>query len=201
MNLQNLRVLITPFPVLVFDNVFTPSLLRAAYHTWPNNAWGSRTKIAQEAKRVPYKSSAGRNLPPASLNLMDQMSTFPLEDFFGPLLLQRIDFFPDLAYYSAGLQRIGKVTPPPMPQDQEHPITGWKKLVHLVLYITPEWQEGQGGEVVLHGDKKEQLLPLFNRLLVYPTAYEAKVSTNLAANTIRCVYSLHTHFWVYPTGE
>ena len=201
MNLQNLRILATPFPVLVFDNVFAPSLLRAAYYTWPNKDWANWIRIGQELKRVPYQSNAGRNLPPASLFLMDQMSSFPLEDFLGPLALQKSEFFPDLSYYSDGLRSIGKVNHIPFSYGQEHPLTGWQELVHLVLFITPEWKEEYGGETILHGATKERLSPCFNRLLVYPSAYEPKVSTSLVANTNNCVCSLHTHFWIIPNGE
>jgi Rps23 Pro-64 3,4-dihydroxylase Tpa1-like proline 4-hydroxylase len=50
---------------------------------------------------------------------------------------------------------------------------GWHRRLNLVLFLTPEWRTGGGGEVVLGGRiplrRRRAVAPLFNRCLLFAT--------------------------------
>ncbi len=202
MNLQDLYITLSSFPALVFDNVFAPSLLRATYHTWPSKDWDNWITVGHASVAHHFQSNAGRSLPPAALLLLEKMSSFPLEDFYGPLALSTLKFFPDLSFHTGGMQAIPQVEAIPTSYKLEHPTKRWKKLVNLVLFITPDWEEEYNGELVFHGSKKTSIAPLFNRLIVYTAINARHISMNpINPNVHKEVRKLHTSFWTYLDGD
>ena len=198
MNLTDLNVISKPYPILVFDNVFPDSLVMAAHASWPHLEHDNWHRYNDE-NSVKYGSKDGRKSPPACLRLLDMMSEFPLQEFFGPLGLPKCDFFPDMSYHAGGLHCIQPGGRLKCHIDAlSHPLRNWSRVANLLLYVTPGWQGSWGGGFSMHNMDKSfnrDILPSFNRLVIFvPTsvAYHSVGDISKGAKT-RC--ALASFFW------
>lgn len=198
MNLRDLQVISDPYPVLVFDNVFEPSLVRAAHAVWPHPEWDNWHRY-NDKYSVKYGSKDGRQCPPPCLTLLDEMSRFPLQDFFGPLAIHNRHYFPDMSYHAGGLHCIQPGGKLDCHIDAlSHPLRPWQRVANLLLYVNPNWQMEWGGGLVLHNPDKsfrDQLFPNFNRLVIFcPTDFAFHSVDPIAQEAqARCV--LASFFW------
>jgi hypothetical protein len=198
MELSELHIIHEPFPVLVFNNVFPEALLRAVHASWPHPEWDNWFRYNDENSDQ-YGSKNGRECPPAALTVLDQLSIFPLHEYLGPLKLPKCDFFPDLSYHAGGLHCIRRGGKLNCHIDAlQHPIKPWTRVVNLLLYVTPDWNISWGGELNLHREDQsiqDNLIPVFNRLVVFCPTNTALHSVSPVHDNERARCSLATFFW------
>ena len=203
MNLRDLEVISHPFPILVFEDVFDPALVRAAYESWPHLGWDNWHRY-NDKNSIKYGSKDGRQAPPPCLALLDMMSQFPLDDFIGPLRMEKVPYFPDMSYHAGGLHCIQPGGHLGCHIDAlSHPLHPWNRVANLLLYINPEWRQSWGGQLTLHDESRQEckyVFPRFNRLVIFQP-------TDLALHSVSPIQSnalsrrvLASFFWQRAIG-
>lgn len=198
MNLSELHIIPKPYPVLVFDNVFPAQLARAAFASWPNDTWDNWFRY-HDKHSLKYASKCGRDAPASCLLLLDKLSQFPLEEYYGPLKLPVCHFFPDMSYYAGGLHCVHSGGKLDCHIDAlQHPIKNWVRVANLILYVTPAWSQEWGGHLNIHNEDQSiahSVSPKFNRLVVFEPTPVAFHSVGAVSDTSEPRCSLATFFW------
>lgn len=199
MNLSDLQVITDPYRMLVFDNVFPPSLVRAAYNNWPGLFWDN-WHVQRYEDLIRYIAKDGRNGPAACIKLLDKLSEFPVEEYVGPLGIAQEEFFPDMTYQDGGLASMWSGGVMKCHKEElQHRQQEWSKAVKLSFCITPHWDDKFGGKLNLHGVDQimvKSFSSKFNRLFVHVPSETSFQSISPVVSPIpRC--SLTAFFWKY----
>jgi hypothetical protein len=162
-----------PFPHIVLDNLWDSQLLNTIYEEWPSNdhpLWFRNTK-GPKAKKFRMTSWAG--IGPETTRFIqealhgDEMIR-ALEDLSG---ISNIQYTPNLSpgglheSLPEGFLKIHK--DPTSIQKNE------KRILNVILYLTKDWEKGDGGELELWDSGTQTRIksvePIFNRTLIFYT--------------------------------
>lgn len=149
--------------VHVFDDLFSPSVLRAAEATWPGPTWPWWHRYNNGVANK-FGSMDRDRIPSGCLALLDQMAAVVGND-----TLRRTDSFIDYDLHAAGMHMI-----PPggflgRHKDAEsHPIRKWTRTHSVVLFLNEKWLPEWGGELRIEGF--DDVPPKFGRLVIFETA-------------------------------
>lgn len=154
-----------PFPCVVLDDFFAPSLLRACCVEWPDERWPWWHRYC-DGTADKYASRGGQ-LPPACQAVLTQMLSLDVQHLLG------VDgAFPDFSLHGAGLHMLPKGGRLGVHLDAErHPVTGWRREASAVLCVS-EWRTEWGGGLSLYDgpDKMARTVDYrFNRLILFAT--------------------------------
>lgn len=147
----------------VIEEAVSPSLLLAAWATWPDAKWrGWHHYRGRDSEKYGTKSRG--DIPYQHLRAIDLM----IERVSG---IVKPCAFPDYDLFGAGLHMI-----PPGGYLRKHldssmmESTGWKREYSCVLGVNPNWEKKWGGEFVL-GDNAVR--PAFNQMILFETTEDA----------------------------
>ena len=163
------QTIISPYRVEIIDDYFESSLVRAACEAWPRLDWDNWHKYSDKYADK-YASKWGREAPIACLKLLDQMSEFPIKKICPGFRLAE-NYFPDYSFHAGGLHSYSPGGKLDIHVDAlDHPIKNWQRVVNLLLYITPDWQEEWGGAFGIYNNSKELVHKINikqNRLILF----------------------------------
>lgn len=177
-----------PFPHLVIDELFHPDAILEAARVFPDPS-----EMAEKPNRKGVLELSDRRLVPP---LLRQMSDELLSERFTAWLsfVSGVDEFitdPDgnwgvLRQSGDGVE--GKIHVPP----SQHPSKPWYRRLTLILHLTPDLSERNGGCFQLWDREKVtprvSIAPLFNRAVVFlnsPTAWHNASRTRLGPGETR----------------
>lgn len=146
----------------VVDNLLPKSLVRAAEAEWPieNWPWWMQYNSVDSVKRA---SRCRDEIPFSCQLLLNKLAELDIHEYIGGTYS-----FPDLTLYGAGLHEISPKGFLSRHLDStHHPITKWKRIASVVLFINSEWKEDWGGELKLWNG--ERVLPKQGRVIIMAT--------------------------------
>src|ERR1700691_4495041 len=161
-----------PFPHVVFDNFFDPSLLDLVLEEFPEpgeNRWQS-FDTAQEIKLA---SAAEASFGSATRLLLYHLNSITFLQFL--TAVTGIDnLISDPRFDGGGLHQIVRGGKLAVHADfNKHAAFGLDRRLNLLLYLNKGWREEYGGHLELWDRDmagcKAKVLPVFNRVMVFGT--------------------------------
>ncbi len=147
---------------VVRDGLFSESDLRAAEQAWPRGDWSGWVHYGDNRGCKRASDLYYTPIPVQCSVLLAQMSALPVMEWFPQLTSIMV---PDLGLYGSGLHEIppGPGLPAHLDADT-HQRLGLKRTLSASLYISENWLEEWGGELVICG---ERITPFPGRLVVF----------------------------------
>ncbi len=156
--------------MIVLDNIFPPSLLRAVAANWPADDWAYWHRYCDE-NTDKYGSRDAARLPDAAKLVINELAKLNVS-----VLGDCDDAFPDLDLHGAGLHAIVSGGHLGLHLDGEvHPLKGWVRRANAILFVD-DWEPHWGGRFELC-DGTGKLLsfaePKRGRLMLFSTSAQA----------------------------
>jgi hypothetical protein len=161
-----------PFPYIVFDNFFDPSLLELILEEFPKPG-AIRWQKFDNPQEIKLASAAEESFGPATRLLLYHLNSATFLHFLSAVTGIG-NLIPDPTFEGGGLHQIvpgGKLG---VHTDfNKHREFDLDRRLNLLLYLNKNWREEYGGHLQLwdknmaHCDAK--VLPIFNRVMVFGT--------------------------------
>lgn len=161
-----------PYPHIVFDNFFDPTLIDQIVEEFPKPEAIRWDKFDNE-KEIKLASSREASFGPATRLLMYHLNSITFLEWLGGVT--GIDnLIPDPRFEGGGLHQIVRGGKLGVHADfNKHRIFDLDRRLNLLLYLNKNWKEEYGGHLQLWDkDMKEchaKVLPVFNRVMVFGT--------------------------------
>lgn len=155
--------------VAIVENALDADLCRAAADAWPAPDWGgwhARYQADHQKKRA---CNRWEDIPA------------PLRTILSELLFLKVDslglgdLIADTGLWGGGLHDMGTDDVLGLHLDADtHALSGMRRVLNAILFLTPEWQEKWGGHFELWDEDRQRptlrIAPVFNRLLLFATS-------------------------------
>ncbi len=186
----------------IIDNILPAEIAIKAYKSFPKNSEGfTRKDTFRERKSV------SKNIDQYDKILSEII--YSIQDSKIIEIISKITGFikiePDPSLYAGGLSIMNKGDFLNPHLDNSHDSTRKKyRRLNVLLYVSPDWQIENGGNLELWDDKKIKpvtILSKFNRMVVMETDTKSWHSVSpIVKNTIRCCISNY-YFSILPPSE
>lgn len=161
-----MKIFYSPFPYVVLDGFWNDDLLWAVLAEFPDPSADGWIRYGDEIHEVKLEG-APHLWGPRTHELVSHIAEKgpELSEAFGlPQLILRTE--------GGGYHHIepgGKLA---VHADFNRSEDGLYRRLNVIIYLTPDWTERDGGELELHGDDGTvaKVLPHFNRTLVFQTS-------------------------------
>lgn len=162
-----------PYPHVVFDNFFDPTLLDLVLTEFPEPR-GVKWQRFDNAHEIKLASASESSFGPATRLLLYHLNSITFLEF-----LSSVTGIPDLiadpCFDGGGLHQIlpgGKLA---VHADfNKHPRYGLDRRLNALIYLNKDWQEEYGGHLELWNSDmtrcEKKILPVFNRLTIFGTS-------------------------------
>ena len=161
-----------PFPHIVFDNFFDPTVVDQVLGEFP--APGAiRWQTFDNAQEIKLASSHEASFGPATRLFMYHLNSITFLEFLSRITGIK-NLIPDPGFEGGGLHQIvpgGKLG---VHADfNKHRDFGLDRRLNLLLYLNKDWREEYGGHLQLWDRDvtrcEAKVLPIFNRMMVFGT--------------------------------
>jgi len=161
-----------PFPHVVFDNFFDPSLLELVLSEFPkpNEIKWQRFDNEQEIKLA---SASEASFGPTTRLLLYHLNSITFLEFLSAVT-GIPNLIPDPCFDGGGLHQIVRGGKLAVHADfNRHPRYGLDRRLNLLLYLNKDWREEYGGSLELWNRDmtacEAKIVPVFNRLMIFGT--------------------------------
>lgn len=150
----------------IFDDAFALALCRAAADAWPASDWSGWHAVYQSEHQRKRTCNRWEEMPKPCRQLLSEMMFLDLSAFgMGRLV-------PDTGLWGGGMQEMGRGDVLGLHLDADtHALSGMRRAVNAILFLTPEWREEWGGELELWSEDRSRrvtsIAPVFNRLVLF----------------------------------
>jgi len=166
------RLELDPFRHWVFDDFLEKHEAQRACGQFPDpdRSWTRRHHL--RSRKETWDRLA--EFPPAIKDLVQKLNDRNMLQYFEYITgLKPLE--PDPGLFGGGMHYTGPDGFLGVHADfTHHPDTGFRRVLNLLLYLNPEWQEGDGGELELwsHDMKRcvKKYAPLHNRAVLFETS-------------------------------
>ena len=161
-----------PFPHIVFDNFFDPSLMEQVLAEFPKPG-SIRWQKFDSVHEVKLASAEEASFGPATRLLMYHLNSITFLEFLSKVT-GIANLIPDPGFEGGGLHQIVSGGKLGVHADfNKHREYGLDRRLNLLVYLNKDWQEDYGGHLQLW-DREMQLcqakvLPIFNRVMIFGT--------------------------------
>jgi hypothetical protein len=161
-----------PFPHLVFDNFFDPSILDQVLNEFPKPG-AIKWQQFDNAQEIKLASAAESSFGPATRLLMYHLNSMTFLEFLSKITgIQNL--LPDPSFEGGGLHQIVRGGKLGVHADfNKHRAFGLDRRLNLLVYLNKDWQESYGGHLQLWDRDmrrcEAKVLPIFNRLMIFGT--------------------------------
>lgn len=161
-----------PFPHVVFDNFFDPTLLELILEEFPKPGAIKWQKF-DNAQEIKLASAAEASFGPATRLLLYHLNSATFLQFLSTVT--GIDnLIPDPLFEGGGLHQIVRGGKLGVHADfNKHHDFGLDRRLNLLLYLNKDWQEDYGGHLQLWDKEitrcEAKVLPIFNRVMIFGT--------------------------------
>jgi hypothetical protein len=161
-----------PFPHVVFENFFDPSLLDLVLEEFPKPD-EIRWQRFDNAQEIKLASAAEASFGSATRLLLYHLNSITFLQFMSSVT--GIDnLIPDPRFDGGGLHQIVRGGKLGIHADfNKHGGFGLDRRLNLLLYLNKDWREEYGGHLELWDREmsgcKTKILPVFNRVMVFGT--------------------------------
>jgi Rps23 Pro-64 3,4-dihydroxylase Tpa1-like proline 4-hydroxylase len=169
---RSLYTAANPFPHIVLDNFFDPSLMDGILSEFP--APGQiRWQRFDNAQEIKLASAAESAFGPITRLLLYHLNSITFLDFLSSVT--GIDnLIPDPRFEGGGLHQIVRGGKLGIHADfNKHRDYGLDRRINLLLYLNKNWKEEYGGHLQLWNSDmtrcEAKISPLFNRVVVFST--------------------------------
>jgi len=161
-----------PYPHVVFDNFFDPSLIDLILEEFPNPS-AIRWQKFDNPQEIKLASAAEASFGPVTRLLLYHLNSATFLQFLSAVT--GIDnLIPDPSFEGGGLHQIvpgGKLG---VHTDfNKHRDFGLDRRLNLLLYLNKNWKEEYGGHLQLWDKEmthcEAKVLPIFNRVMIFGT--------------------------------
>jgi hypothetical protein len=161
-----------PFPHVVFDNFFDPSLLDLVLEEFPKPG-EIRWQSFDNAREIKLASAAETSFGSATRLLLYHLNSITFLQFLSSVTGIE-NLIPDPRFDGGGLHQIVRGGKLAVHADfNKHAAFGLDRRLNLLLYLNKDWREEYGGHLELWDRDmigcKAKVLPVFNRVMVFGT--------------------------------
>lgn len=162
-----------PYPHIVLDELFDPTMLTQVAREFPDLPRDSRSIGYDDPNQVKFASRGTAQFPPLTAQLLTYLNSPAFIGFLGAMT--GIDgLLPDPTFEGGGLHEIQRGGFLKIHADfDKHRVSGNYRRLNALLYLNEDWAESYGGELQLWSrDMSEcakKIAPIFNRLVVFTT--------------------------------
>jgi hypothetical protein len=162
----------SPFPHIVLDNFFDPSLLEMVLSEFPGRGQ-IRWQSFDNAQEIKLASAAESSFGPVTRLLLYHLNSITFLEY-----LSRVtgidNLIPDPRFEGGGLHQIVRGGKLGIHADfNKHRDYGLDRRINLLVYLNKDWKEEYGGHLQLWNRDMSsciaKILPLFNRVVVFST--------------------------------
>jgi hypothetical protein len=159
-----------PYPYLVVENAIDTQILNEVFYTLPPSSWSSWMTYNNDFER----KRTTRDLPllsPFTRNLLESMQSSSFAS-----IISAITGIPNLitdpGLHGMGIYRYdnGGFLAPHMGYEL-HPVLNLERRVNVILFLTPDWNVGWGGQHLLWDDVGfnvvQEIEPRQGRMIIY----------------------------------
>ena len=161
-----------PFPHIVFDNFFAPSLLDVILEEFPKPD-EIRWQSFDNPQEIKLASATEASFGPATRLLLYHLNSATFLQFLSTVT--GIDnLIPDPHFEGGGLHQIVRAGKLGIHVDfNKHRSFGLDRRLNLLLYLNKDWREDYGGHLQLWDRDmtrcEAKVLPVFNRMMIFGT--------------------------------
>jgi hypothetical protein len=161
-----------PFPHIVFENFFDPSLLDLVLEEFPKPG-EIRWQSFDNAQEIKLASAAEASFGSATRLLLYHLNSITFLQFLSSVTGVE-NLIPDPRFDGGGLHQIVRGGKLAVHADfNKHAAYGLDRRLNLLLYLNKGWHEEYGGHLELWDREmtgcKAKVLPVFNRVMVFGT--------------------------------
>lgn len=166
----------SPFPHVVIDDALPPPVLEAVLAEFPQPEQIDWQQF-DNSREVKLALSDTEQMGPATRHLLAEFNSAVFVDFLSSLSgIARL--VPDPHYAGGGLHQIRSGGYLKMHADfNKHPELALYRRLNAILYLNKDWRDAWGGDLQLWDSEmtacEKQVMPVFNRLLVFATLDDA----------------------------
>ena len=161
-----------PFPHIVIDNLFDPTLLDQVLSEFPEPGKIKWTKF-DNAQEIKLASAAEVSFGPITRLLLYHLNSITFLEFLSHVTGIE-NLIPDPCFDGGGLHQITRGGKLGIHADyNKHPRNGLDRRLNALLYLNKDWREEYGGHLELWDRDmircEAKILPVFNRFMVFGT--------------------------------
>jgi Rps23 Pro-64 3,4-dihydroxylase Tpa1-like proline 4-hydroxylase len=161
-----------PFPHVVFDNFFDPSLVELVLAEFPQPE-AIRWQSFDNAREIKLASSIESSFGPATRLLLYHLNSITFVEFLSAVT-GIPNLIPDPSFEGGGLHQIVRGGKLGIHADfNKHRTYGLDRRLNLLLYLNKDWREDYGGHLQLWNREmtecQAKILPIFNRVALFGT--------------------------------
>jgi hypothetical protein len=161
-----------PFPHVVFDNFFDPTLLDLILGEFPQPG-AIRWQTFDNDREIKLASAVESSFGPATRLLLYHLNSITFLDFLS-VVTGIANLIPDPAFEGGGLHQIVRGGKLGIHADfNKHRAYGLDRRLNLLLYLNKDWRDDYRGHLQLWNREmtecQAKILPIFNRVVVFGT--------------------------------
>jgi len=161
-----------PYPHIVFDNFFDPSLLELILTEFPKPG-EIRWQSFDNAQEIKLASASEASFGPATRLLLYHLNSFTFLEFLSAVTGIE-NLISDPRFDGGGLHQIVRGGKLGVHADfNKHGSFGLDRRLNLLLYLNKNWREEYGGHLELWDRGmtacEAKVLPVFNRMMIFGT--------------------------------
>jgi len=129
----------------VYDGLFSDTDIKDAADTWPAPDWSGWGVVYRQDQQRKRACNRWEDMPEYSRRLLAEMLFIDTSAFgIGPLIA-------DSGLWGGGMQDMGADEFLGLHLDADiHKLSGLSRRLNAILFLSPQWQDGWGGELALH---------------------------------------------------
>jgi hypothetical protein len=161
-----------PFPHLVFDNFFDPTLLDEVLREFPQPGT-IRWQRFDNAREIKLASAAEASFGPITRLLLYHLNSITFLEFLSQVT-GIANLIPDPSFEGGGLHQIVRGGKLGVHADfNKHRAYDLDRRLNVLLYLNRDWREEYGGHLQLWDREmtrcEARVTPLFNRVMIFGT--------------------------------
>lgn len=161
-----------PFPHVVFDNFFDPTLLDRVLGEFPRPGTIEWQRF-DNAREIKLASRAESSFGPVTRLLLYHLNSYTFLEFVSRVT-GIADLISDPCFDGGGLHQIVRGGKLAVHADfNKHPRYGLDRRLNVLIYLNKGWREDYGGALELWNREmtgcEAKIFPLFNRLVIFGT--------------------------------
>jgi hypothetical protein len=161
-----------PFPHIVFDNFFDPSLLDLVLSEFPNPEEIEWQRFDNQHE-IKLASASESSFGPTTRLLLYHLNSITFLEFLSSVT-GIVNLIPDPCFDGGGLHQIARGGKLGIHADfNKHPRYRLDRRLNVLLYLNKDWREEYGGHLELWNRDmtrcEARILPVFNRFMIFGT--------------------------------